>query len=57
MGHPAIFVGHGNPMNSLAENSYTEGWRCLGEHIPWPRDNPVYLADDAWSETGKPFSD
>jgi 4,5-DOPA dioxygenase extradiol len=34
---PAIFVGHGNPMNALARNPYTEGWRSLGDSIPRPR--------------------
>ena len=23
---PAIFFGHGNPLNALLRNSYTEGW-------------------------------
>ena len=23
---PAIFFGHGNPMNALLHTSYTEGW-------------------------------
>jgi 4,5-DOPA dioxygenase extradiol len=34
---PAIFFGHGNPMNALASNAYTEGWRRLGEETPRPR--------------------
>lgn len=33
---PAIFVGHGNPMNALARNQYTEGWRQLGRSLPKP---------------------
>jgi len=35
--HPAIFVGHGNPMNALARNRYTDTWRLLGETIPRPK--------------------
>ena len=27
---PAIFFGHGSPMNTLASNRYTEAWRQLG---------------------------
>ncbi len=27
---PAIFFGHGNPMNALAENAYTRAWARLG---------------------------
>jgi 4,5-DOPA dioxygenase extradiol len=33
---PAIFFGHGNPMNALQNNRYTEGWRQLGVQIPRP---------------------
>jgi 4,5-DOPA dioxygenase extradiol len=33
---PAIFLGHGNPMNALLNNPYTEGWRALGRKIPKP---------------------
>jgi 4,5-DOPA dioxygenase extradiol len=28
---PAIFFGHGNPMNALMHNRYTEAWRSIGE--------------------------
>ena len=31
---PAIFFGHGNPMNALTENTYTEGWRRIGQKLP-----------------------
>ena len=34
---PAAFVGHGNPMNALDTNRYTESWRLLGESVPRPR--------------------
>jgi len=34
---PAIFIGHGNPMNALASNQYTDGWRQLGQRVPTPR--------------------
>jgi 4,5-DOPA dioxygenase extradiol len=34
---PAIFFGHGNPMNALLSNSYTEGWRRIGRQVPRPR--------------------
>ena len=33
---PAIFFGHGNPMNAVSRNAYTEGWRRIGEQIPRP---------------------
>jgi 4,5-DOPA dioxygenase extradiol len=34
---PAVFFGHGNPMNALADNEYTRVWRRLGEEIGKPR--------------------
>jgi 4,5-DOPA dioxygenase extradiol len=34
---PAIFVGHGSPMNALDENAYTAVWRQLGAKLPRPR--------------------
>lgn len=34
---PAAFVGHGNPMNTLAHNRYTEAWRAFGASVPRPR--------------------
>jgi 4,5-DOPA dioxygenase extradiol len=33
---PAIFFGHGNPMNALADNEYTRGWAVIGREIPRP---------------------
>jgi 4,5-DOPA dioxygenase extradiol len=34
---PAIFLGHGNPMNAISQNIYTEGWAAIGKAIPRPR--------------------
>jgi 4,5-DOPA dioxygenase extradiol len=34
---PAIFFGHGNPMNAVSSNAYTEAWRRLGAEAPRPR--------------------
>jgi len=34
---PAVFIGHGSPMNTLDENRYTAAWRAFGESIPTPR--------------------
>jgi 4,5-DOPA dioxygenase extradiol len=33
---PAIFFGHGNPMNALLSNNYTNGWAAIGTGIPRP---------------------
>src|SRR5687768_4752568 len=34
---PALFIGHGNPMNALASNRYTDAWREIGKNLPRPR--------------------
>lgn len=34
---PAIFLGHGNPMNALQKNAFTEAWAKIGKEIPPPR--------------------
>lgn len=33
---PAIFFGHGNPLNALLRNAYTEAWSLIGKSIPRP---------------------
>jgi len=34
---PAIFFGHGNPMNAVSHNRYTEAWRRIGEETTKPK--------------------
>ena len=34
---PAGFLGHGNPMNALEHNRYTEAWRSFGAAVGPPR--------------------
>lgn len=34
---PAIFFGHGNPMNALLENAWTQAWAQIGATIPRPK--------------------
>jgi 4,5-DOPA dioxygenase extradiol len=34
---PAVFFGHGNPMNALQHNAWTEGWAAIGASLPRPR--------------------
>ena len=34
---PAVFVGHGNPMNTLEHNRYTEAWHDFARRAPRPR--------------------
>jgi 4,5-DOPA dioxygenase extradiol len=34
---PALFLGHGNPMNALQSNGYTRAWAALARQLPRPR--------------------
>ncbi|MBC7630610.1 class III extradiol ring-cleavage dioxygenase [Aeromicrobium sp.] len=31
---PVLFVGHGNPMNAISDNSFTRTWAEVGEGLP-----------------------
>jgi len=33
----AVFFGHGNPLNALESNKWTDGWAALGRNIPRPK--------------------
>ena len=43
---PAIFFGHGNPMNALADNDWTRGWAAIGRGLPRP--NAVLCISAHW---------
>jgi len=34
---PALFIGHGSPMNTLELNGFTRAWRGIGAAMPKPR--------------------
>lgn len=34
---PAIFIGHGNPMNAISHNAWTQVWTEIGRTVPRPR--------------------
>src|SRR5262245_6083663 len=34
---PAVFFGHGSPMNTLADNRYTQAWAGIGSAAPRPK--------------------
>lgn len=34
---PAVFFGHGNPMNALLDNPFTRAWAEIGATLPRPR--------------------
>jgi 4,5-DOPA dioxygenase extradiol len=34
---PTIFFGHGNPLNALQQNAYTQGWAAIGQTLEKPK--------------------
>jgi len=34
---PALFIGHGSPMNTFELNGFNRGWRGIGKALPRPR--------------------
>jgi len=34
---PALFLGHGSPMNAIEDNAWRRSWLALGERLPRPR--------------------
>lgn len=50
---PALFIGHGSPLNAILENDNTDAWKRLGAEIPKPR---VILAVSAhWQSRGAAY--
>jgi len=37
MSQPALFIGHGSPMNTLESNGFTDAWKALGRTMARPR--------------------
>jgi 4,5-DOPA dioxygenase extradiol len=33
---PALFVGHGSPMNAIEDNAFSQRWAALGRRLPRP---------------------
>jgi 4,5-DOPA dioxygenase extradiol len=48
---PAVFLGHGNPLNALRENSWTRAWAALGAGL-MPRPRAVLAISAHWYITG-----
>ena len=49
MRQPAVFFGHGSPMNALG-GPYADAWRALGEAIGKPRG--VVMVSAHWETRG-----
>lgn len=56
---PVLFVGHGNPMNALEDNSFSRAWETAATSLPKPRAilciSAHWESDGTWvSTTAKP---
>jgi 4,5-DOPA dioxygenase extradiol len=47
---PALFLGHGSPMNAIEDNEFHRGWRALGQRLPQPR--AVLCVSAHWETRG-----
>jgi 4,5-DOPA dioxygenase extradiol len=34
---PVLFIGHGNPMNAIEHNKYSDSWQKMGANLPRPK--------------------
>lgn len=48
--HPTLFIGHGNPMNTLEDNANSRAWRDWGKRLPRPR--AILVISAHWETEG-----
>lgn len=51
---PALFIGHGDPMNILQDNTFTRDWDALGERFSQPDVKPraILMVSAHWETPG-----
>jgi len=47
---PAIFLGHGSPMNAIEDNAWRRSWQDLAQRIPKPR--AILVVSAHWETEG-----
>ena len=47
---PALFVGHGNPMNAIEDNDYSKSWKTIGAKLGNP--NAILCISAHWLTNG-----
>lgn len=47
---PALFIGHGSPMNAITNNPYKDAWMALGRTLPRP--NAILCVSAHWQTRG-----
>ena len=48
--HPALFIGHGSPMQAIEPSRYTAAWEQLGRSLPRPR--AIVVVSAHWVTNG-----
>ncbi len=52
---PALFVGHGSPMNAIEDNEYSRGWKEIAKKFPRPE--AILSVSAHWYTDGTKVSD
>lgn len=47
---PALFVGHGSPMNAIEDNAWSRAWAQMGRDLPRPR--AIAMVSAHWETRG-----
>lgn len=47
---PVLFVGHGNPMNAIEENEFSQAWSAAGKSLPTPK--AILCVSAHWETAG-----
>jgi 4,5-DOPA dioxygenase extradiol len=50
---PVMFPGHGNPLYTITENPWAEGWEAIGLALPPPR--AILCISDAFQRRDRPW--
>lgn len=52
---PAVFLGHGSPMNAIEDNEYSRAWAALGRALPQPQ--AILVVSAHWMTRGATLVD
>src|SRR5258708_2828738 len=47
---PALFIGHGSPMNAIEDNAWSRAWAALPDQMAWA--NAVLVVSAHWETEG-----
>ena len=50
--YPALFLGHGSPMNAIEDNAWSRAWGAMGRDLPRPR--AIAMVSAHWETRGAP---